>query len=75
MEEWERRYVHERDVRDAQLKSRGLPPITGEQYGTLKAEPKNLWMKFDGRTFWPALKEKGHTSVVYEDCECRQRNG
>ena len=28
------------------------------------------WMKFDGKLFWPAFNEMGHTSLELERCKC-----
>lgn len=72
MEEWKRRYVHERDMRDSQLESLGLPPIKDDKFGTLTVAPESVWRRFNGPKFWPLMKEKGHTSCRFESCECRK---
>jgi hypothetical protein len=72
MEDWKRRYEHERDVRDSLLASLGLPGLEDKVFGVLTPAPKSAWMRFDGPKFWPIMKAKGHTSTVFEDCACRR---
>ena len=73
MEEWERRYKHDKDRRDAQCISLGIPIPENEEHGTLKPI-KGLWMRFNGKSFWKEFEARGHTRGVYEECECRLRN-
>ena len=72
MKDWELRYIHARDVRDAQLESLGLPPIVGERFGELTFAPELVWRRFDGPKFWPIFRGKGHTSTAFDECQCRK---
>ena len=70
MEDWKKRYIHEKDVRDSQLESLDLPPVVDPKFGTLKKGPANMWIRFEGKKFWELMNAKNHTSCLFEDCKC-----
>ncbi len=73
MQEWEKRFLHARDVRDLDVRLGfcSPPPEPDPEYGTLV--PAGPVRRFSGGTFWPALERLGHTAVGFSQCECRNR--
>jgi hypothetical protein len=67
MKEWEKRYLHEKAVRDAYCEAEGIPIPQNEQYGVLK---RLVFTAFHGKLFWPILNEKGHDKCEFEKCRC-----
>ncbi len=73
MEEWEKRYLHEKDYRDSMYDSLGMPIPEDEEYGTLKITMTTDYRSFKGLVFWPDFESKGHTSTSYEKCACSKQ--
>lgn len=77
-EEWQYRYEHRLAVRNAQVAALNNPknPLgrivdlpKDEKYGTIKRIP-NLGRTFSAEFFWPELRKRGHTSMMFEACSC-----
>jgi hypothetical protein len=69
MKEWEKRYEHVKDMRDAQCLAEGIKIPKDEKYGVLTVI-KGLWRSFSGPLFWQHFKDFGHDSTVFEQCKC-----
>ena len=69
MQQWEKRYRHEKAVREALIKCGNKPsePIEDCPYGTL---PKVKVRQFNGEIYWGHMKDKGHSSSDFESCSC-----
>lgn len=74
-QEWELRYEHDRDFQAAQCQANDEPVPVEERYGALKRAPQRIWRRFNGQRFWPAFERLGHTKAVFEQCQCRLRQG
>jgi hypothetical protein len=70
LEEWEKRYLHQRDMRDAQCISTGEPVPKDEKYGVIHLNNK-LWRVFRGKEFWEKFEEYGHDSTEFDKCKCK----
>lgn len=71
MEEWERRYLHEKAVIEIQCASIGLEAPANQGYGRLQ-RPRGLWRRFCGPEFWKRMDEAGHTSIDFDECRCKK---
>jgi len=68
MKQWEKRLEHDRDVINIQCMTLGIKMPDHPTDGLIT--PKRIWSRFDGNKFWPLMKELGHTSLDYRNCEC-----
>ena len=74
MEEWEKRLIHERAVRDCHVKAGNIPPPS-------KPDPEGgIWTyhirRFNGVAYWKAMNETGHDYAEFQRCICsHQKEG
>jgi len=66
MGEWEIRLAHEKAVRNSLCEHQNIPIPEDPEGGLKRIEIR----RFNGRTFWPILIEKGHDKALFEDCKC-----
>ena len=66
MENWERRYLHEKAKRDAYYAATGREIPRGEAYGTLTPYVIGKWTT----DFW--IHFVGHDHMIYDKCSCNK---
>lgn len=69
MQQWEKRYLHEKAARDSQCEALGVPIPKDEKYGVLK-HVQELWRRFNGKEFWSRFESRGHDCAIFEQCKC-----
>lgn len=70
LEEWEKRYLHEKDIRDAKCFMNDIEPPKDSGYGSITREPRICQLRFNGKKFFEYLEKTGHSRARYEECSC-----
>ena len=73
MEQWEKRYLHAKAVRDAYYYMNGEEPPSGEQYGQLTFPSTYMLLRYNGDLFWEFMKKEGHDFCEFERCCCKRK--
>lgn len=73
MLDWESRYIHELDTRNAQMLSngQGIPPPVESEWGTHKVV-EGIFRSFHGAEFHKEFQKLGHTDPEWDRCQCRE---
>ena len=70
MEPWEKRLAHAKVCRDALVACGNPAPKEPDPKGGLMHV---ICQRFDGKTFFKHLNERGHTDAEYERCLCSKK--
>jgi len=75
MEDWERGYLHQRDVIEAICISNGFDvpvrPEKGKKGYGITQTPKGLFRQYHGKAFLAAMKKRGHSCMTFQNCTCQ----
>lgn len=72
MKEWEARYEHDNCMNNAifVMNDLELPP---QKKGVIINAEQRLFYKYNGKIVLDYLKSHGHSSALFDNCECRAR--